>query len=223
MYGNPPIFLPQVSNREDLLLTVSIFDDDTGAPVNLSNTMTASGNAFSGALWTVTDGTIVTSSTTPLTIPVPPIGGQLQAVSLTVTPGLGILQGDPIRIADATGNNWMVGVVSTYATATGALVCQIGSSLQFEIRRGPPRNDGSGYIPWYDFGTPDAQGPLVKAALGTGISIIDLGFLQIFIPEATFRRLNIGTFTGAMTMFDGSSTRQVFIASIPVLYGSVTQ
>ena len=37
MYASP-ILLPQFSNREDLLLPVSIFDDDTGQPINLSGT-----------------------------------------------------------------------------------------------------------------------------------------------------------------------------------------
>jgi hypothetical protein len=223
MYGNPPIFLPPVSNREDMLISTSIYDDDTGQPVNLSSTVTASGAAFSSANWVVTDGAISTTSTTPLTIPVPPIGGQLTALTLTVAPGLGILGGDAIKIADPTGQNYMLGTVTSYTASTGTLVCQIGSTFQFEIRRGPPRNDGSGYVPWYDFGTPDDQGPLLSAALGTGVTIVDIGFLQVLIPESKFRQLNIGTFMASLTMFDGVATRQVYLANLPVLYGGVTR
>jgi hypothetical protein len=220
MYGNPPIFLPPVSNREDLLISISIFDDDTGQPVNLSGTVTARGAPFSGANWVVTDGPIATTSITLLTIPVPPIGGQTSG-TLVVPPGLGMLGGDAVKIADPTGLNYMLGTVSSYNNATGLLVCQIGSTFQFEIRRGPPRNDGSGYVPWYDFGTPDDQGPLLSAALGTGITIVDIGYLQVLIPAVIFQQLNIGTFMASMTMSDGVATRQVFLANLPVLYGGV--
>jgi hypothetical protein len=37
MYANP-ILLPQYSNREDLLLPISIFDDDLNQAINLSGT-----------------------------------------------------------------------------------------------------------------------------------------------------------------------------------------
>jgi len=223
MYGNAPILLDPRTNREDFLLSVSIFDDDTGLPVNLANTATASGNAFTGALWTVTDGVISTTSTTSITIPTFPIGNQLSALSLTVGLGLGIVQGDAVKIADATGLNYMLGTVTSYTPSNGLLVCQIGSTFQFEIRRGPPRNDGSGYLPWYDFGTPDQLGPLLSASLGNGILITDLGYMQILIKEAQFRQLGLGTFSADLTMFDGVNTKQVFIANLPVLYGGVTQ
>lgn len=223
MYANQPILLPPTSNREDLLISVSIFDDDTGDPINLSSTITVSGAPFSGASWVVTDGPISTTSTTPLTIPTPPIQGELTALTLTVGTNLSIVPGDAVKIADPTGGNWMAGTVTSYTASTGTLVCQIGVTFQFEIRRGPPRNDGSGYVPWYDFGTPGETGALLSAALGTGVTITDLGFLQVLIPEARFRKLAIGTFTANLTMFDGVATRQVFIASLPVLYGGVTQ
>ena len=223
MYQNPPVLLPPISNREDLAISVSIYDDDTGEAINLSATVTASGAPFSGASWVVTVGSVATTSTTPLTIPTPPIGGQLEAVTLTVGAGLPIVQGNAVKIADATGTNYMLGTVTSYTPATGTLTCQIGSTFQFEIRRGPPRNDGSGYIPWYDFGTPDAQGALIKAALGTGITIADLGIIIIAIPETIIRQLATGTFGAYLTAFDGVNTRQIFIASLPVLYGGVTQ
>ena len=223
MYQNQPVLLPPVSNREDLLISVSIFDDDTGDPINLSSTVTASGMPFSGSNWVVTDGPIATTSATPLTIPTPPIQDELAALTLTVGTNLAIVPGDSVKIADPTGVNWMVGTVTSYTASSGTLVCQIGCTFQFEIRRGPPRNDGSGYVPWYDFGTPDEIGPLLSAALGTGVTITDIGYLQVLIPEPTFRKLAIGTFTANLTLFDGVATRQVFIANLPVLYGGVTQ
>jgi hypothetical protein len=205
-----------------MLLSVSIFDDDTGDPVNIADCATASGFAFTGTHWTVTDGAISTTSTTSITIPVFPIGNQLSALALTVGAGLGIKGGDAVQIVDqGNARNFMIGTVTSYSP-NGALVCQIGSTFQFEIRRGAPRNDGSGYVPWYDFGTPNEIAPLIKAALGTGVTIVDLGYLQVLVPESTFRQLAIGTFNASLTMFDGVATRQVFIAHLPVWYGGVT-
>jgi hypothetical protein len=224
MYNNQPVLLPQVSNREDLLISVSIFDDDTGNPVDLDGCTTASGNAFTAAAWTVTDGTISTTSATSFTIPALPIGNQLSALNIVVGAGLGILQGDPIKIADTlTGLNFVLGTVTSYTPTNGQLVVQVGNTFQFEIRKGAPRNDGSGYLPWYDFGTPDQEGPLLSASLGNGVMITDLGYLQILIPESKFRQLNPTTYSAALTIFDGVNTRQVFLANLPVLYGNVTQ
>lgn len=225
MYGNPPIFLSPRSNREDFLESISIFDDDTGDPVNLSNTVTASGLAFSGTVWAVSIGgtTLFITLLSPLTIPVPPIGNQLAAFTFTFYTGQFIVPGQPIKIADPTGLNYMLGTVTSYNSNTGTLVSQIGNTFQFEIRRGPPRNDGSGYVPWYDFGTPGDIGAVIRASLGNGVMITDLGYLQVLIPEVTFRRLHLGTYHASMTMFDGTNTRQVFIANLPVLYGGVTQ
>jgi hypothetical protein len=55
-----PVLLPQFSNREDLLLTVSLFDDDTGQPIKVDGCTTALPFAFTGTAWTVTDGPIIT-------------------------------------------------------------------------------------------------------------------------------------------------------------------
>jgi len=223
--------LPQVTNREDLLLMISLFDDDTAQPIKLDGCTTFNALPFTGAAWTVTDGAIVTASTTPLTIPVFPIGNQVSTLSLTIAKNLSINVGDPVTVKDtASGLNSMTGYVVSYAAATGALVCQIGLTYQFEIRRGGPRNYGGGFVPWFDFGTPDDLGPLLSASLGNGITIIDVGMLQLLIPEATFKTLGSGTFSGtttgtlnaALTMTDSVNTRQVFLVQLPVLYGGVT-
>jgi hypothetical protein len=59
-----------MSNREDLLLPVSLVDDDTGDSMNLSGTIGS--GTFSNS--TVVDGTIATTSTPSITIPVLSIG-----------------------------------------------------------------------------------------------------------------------------------------------------
>jgi hypothetical protein len=208
-----------MSNREDFLLPVALYDDDLDVPINLSGT-TGSGTFSS---WTIVDGAIATTSATTITIPTFPIGNQLSALALSVATDLSITPGDPITITDAvTGQNSMTGYVTRYAAATGALVVQIGVTFQFEIRRGGPKNTGSGYVTWYDFGTPDNVGPLLSASLGNGIFITDLGTIQITIPEKLFRKLEGGTYMCGLTMTDSVNTRQLLVATLPVVRGGVT-
>lgn len=216
-----PVDLPAVSNREDFLLSASVVDDETGAFYNMAG-VTGSGTFNS---WTVTDGDIVTASNTSITIPQFPVGNQLLALALTVGTGLGILAGDPITIADATGNNTMSGYVLSYAAATGALVVQIGVSFQFEIRKIGPRSPGygyGGYGPSYDCGGASGNAPEITASLGNGILITDVGYLQITIPESLFRKLHGGTHQVALTMTDSVNTRQLFVGSLPVIRGGVS-
>lgn len=215
-----PVDLPMMSNREDFLLPVSLFDDDTGNAINLSGT-TGSGTFSS---WNVVDGAIATTSSTTITIPQLPIGNQLSALPLTVGVGLGILAGDPITITDAaTGLNSMTGYVTSYAATTGALIVQIGVTFQFEIRKAGPKHLGSGYVTRYDFGVFDNVGPLLSASLGNGILITDTGYLQITIPERLVRKLEGGTYVCALTMTDSVNTRQLMVGSLPVIRGAVTQ
>jgi hypothetical protein len=232
MYGNPPVFLPPFSNREDFLLTVGIYDDDTGYPVNMTGiTLANSGVAFTGSSWTVTDGLITTTSTTTITIPTLPITtNTLAALPLTVGTNLAINVGDQIVIADSTGLNTLTGMVTSYTASTGAIVAQIGWTYLFEIRRAPPRNTGSGYITWYDFGTPEEYGPILQASLGAGISVISTGVVQIQIFSGAaptnglgnFSGLHGGTYFACMTATDGLNTRQVFIGKLPVYHGGVS-
>jgi len=222
-----PVLLPAFSNREDFLLTASLFDDDTAQPINLSGINIANPGNFTGSNWTVTDGSIVTSSSTPITIINYPLGGDLTALALTVGTGLAIVAGDPVVISDPTGTNTMIGYVVSYASSTGALVCQIGVTFQFEIRS-ERRPDVSGfaddYTPFFDFGgglSPSSP-PLISASLGNGITHIDVGVIQILIPESIMRRLANRTYLASLTMTDSVNTRQIFIGKLPTQWGGVT-
>jgi hypothetical protein len=224
VYVNP-VYLPQFSNREDLLLTVSLFDDDTGQPIKLDGCTTALGQPFTGSAWTVTDGAIVTSSVTPLTVPVFPLfSASLLAMALTVGVGLAINPGDPIVIADTpTGLNTFTGYVTSYSATSGILVVQIGMSFLFEIRRRGPQFSGSGYETWYDFGVPGECGPLIVATNGQGISIVDIGLVQVLIPAVMMQRLHGGTYHTGMVFTDGANTRQISIGMLPIFQGSVSK
>ena len=215
-----PVLLPAVSNREDLLLTLGIFDDDTGEAIELSGRTLANPGDFTGAVWTVTDGAIVTASTTSLTIPDFPISNQLEAVTLTVGLNLAILPGDPITIADPTGLNTMTGYVVSYAAATGVLVVQVGCQFEFEIRGGGDCNDG--YTASYDLMGWGGTGPIILANLGNGIThhrndrhraSADRG------PKPARRCATREPIEVGMGMFDGQDTRQVFIGDLPITRG----
>lgn len=219
MYAHP-ILLPPISNREDLLRTIALFDDDTGPGIDFSGRSLARPGDFVGANWTVTVGNVVTASLTQLTIKDYPFGNEMQAISPFVGQNLAILPGAFAIIADPTAKNTMFGYVTSYAPATGALVCQIGSSFQFEIRGHEQDFDG-GYGPASYIGVDDTA-PIISASLGAGLTVVDIGRVQIRIPEATIRQLRHRTYRAAMTMFDGSDTRQLFVGKQPVIGGGVT-
>jgi hypothetical protein len=221
MYAWPVLF-PPLTNREDLLVTVSLFDDDTGAPLDLVRRTLAAPGDFTAAVWTVTSGAIVTASVTPLTIKDYPVGLEMQALALTVGVGLAILAGSPVTIADtATGLNTMTGYVTSYAPATGKMVAQIGVAFQFEIRGSQRDDDFGAYGSSSQIGTDCFEQPIIAAQLGSGITVIDLGVLQIRIPESTIAKLRHKTYGAAMAMYDGADTRQVFIGKLPVQSGGV--
>lgn len=221
------MILPEVSNREDFLLTCSIFDDDTGDPIKLDGCTTAiAGQPFTGSAWIVFNGIQSTTSATVLTIPVFPIiaAGQA-ALSLFIGANLAYSQGDPVSIKDVNPLNSMNGRVLSYSPSTGALVVQIGMVFDFEIRRGGPRSDawGCGYNTFPDIGSINDYGPLIQAQLGTGIAIIDIGMVQVIVPVATFQRLRGGTYTVGMVFSDSVSTRQLFAGTVPVIQGAVSR
>jgi hypothetical protein len=234
-----PVALQPVSNREDFLLTLQVWDDDLSQLVNLTGCTTANNLPFTGSAWTVTDGSITTTSATTLNITFsspqgannPSNTAPNPALTLTVGTNLGILPGDQVQIVDTpTGLNGMIGTVVNYTKATGVLICQIGWSFQFEIRRPDFNQAGTGgYIDFWDWGTPNDASPLFALALGSGISYLQGGYVQVLILETQFRTTLNGspmagndTYLVGMTGSDGYSTRQIFVGTLPVIYGSVT-
>lgn len=226
MLFSDDITLPRFSNREDLYLLIGIYDDDTGEPLNLSGC--TGGIGGQSASWTVTitalpgipnSVNVVTSSLTLLTIA---SGTQ----TLTIARNLTIFPQQPVTLADTSGGGTMFGTVLSYVPTTGVLQVSIGMQFTFEIRRAQPRNVVDGYVSWWGIGTTADYGPLIVAYTGSGISIIDLGIIQIEILETRMRQLwtpNYGnTFGVGLQMFDGHSTRQIFTGSLPIVFGGVT-
>lgn len=219
-----PVLLPAQSNREDFLRTVSLFDDDTGQAIDLSGRTLAAPGDFTGNAWTITDGNIVTASVTQLTIKDYPFGNEMQAIAPVVAPNLAILAGDRITISDLTGKNTMTGYVVSYAPATGAMVVQVGCAFEFEIR-GHHNADGygDGYGSSSLIGSYDCSNqPIISAQLGNGITVVDVGVIQVRIPASTIAQLHHKTYGAAMTLFDGYDTRQMFVGKQPIISGGVT-
>lgn len=214
-----PIALPITTNREDLTLSLSLFDDDTGEAIDLSGRTLGVPGDFTGAAWIVTSGSVVTASASQLTIKDYPINAEMQALPLIVGQGLGILAGDPVTIADATGLNTMTGFVTSYVAATGAMVCRIGVAFDFEIMGGYQGCDG-GYGPNWAVSSAYEQ-PLIRAQLGSGVSLVDVGVAQVAIPASVMAQLTHRTYSAALAVQLGGETRQLFVAQLPIISGGL--
>lgn len=223
MYGYPVRSSP-FTNRETYTSLIRVADDDTGDFVNMAGVI-GSGTFNS---WNVRAGATLTTSSTTITIPVFPFGGNLSALALTVPPALVINQNDPIVIADLSGVNQMLGYVISYNVVSGALVAQIGCTFQWEVTRsGPPRTDwNDGYTPFASAGVGVYNGctPLLTATLANGkILYVEPSVIQVQVPEIEMRRLGLGTYQAALTVNDSQVTRQVYVEDLPILIGGVTQ
>jgi hypothetical protein len=216
-----PVLFPVQTNREDFLRTMSLFDDDTGQAIDISGRTLAAAGDFTGSSWTITDGLIGTTSTTPLTIKDYPFGSEMQAISPIVGINLAILAGDFVTISDPTGKNTMSGYVTSYAPSTGALVVQVGCSFQFEIRGHHNQDSSCDYSDSSSNIGVDTMSPIISAQLGNGITAVGLGIIQIRIPASTIAQLHHRTYKAAMTMFDGYDSRQAFVGKLPMVSGGV--
>ncbi len=219
-----PVLLPAITNREDFLKTVGLFDDFTGQPIDVSGRTLKNPGDFTAANWTVVDGLINTVSVSQITIKDYPFGNEMQQIPLTVAPNLAILAGDFITVADVlTGLNTLYGYVTSYVAATGALVIQVGVAFDFEMRGSHHHNDF-----WCDYGSPWGIGtdssdtPIVQAQLGSGITVVGVGVIQIKIPAATLFKTRHRSYNIAMAAYLGGDTRQIFLGKQPILYGGLS-
>jgi hypothetical protein len=150
-----PVYLPEFTNREDLLLTVALFDDDTGDALDMSGVTRVLPGSYTNNLWMVTDGPYISLSHTQLTIPDYPIGDELQSVSLVVDPGLPFMPGDPVSIANAPGGIAISGPFgpppTPYITTTGTPYVTEDSTVFLPASAAPipGQNTMTGYITSY--------------------------------------------------------------------------
>lgn len=223
MFQNPTLF-PQVTNRESWSPIISLFDDDTGEPINL--TYTTGTGAFSSwvvAVSSTLQGTTLfsTNSASSLLIGT----GVLNAV---VGTALAIIPGQFVAFTALTGTASMMGVVNSYNASTGALQFTVSTmAVALEIRRdrfGSGQRNDTGYVNFFDYGNVDDWGPLISLSIGNGITIVDIGTLQVYVSEAQMRGLSGRTHIVAavLTSADGIDARQLFLGRLPVLDGYMT-
>lgn len=221
-----PVQFPEITNRESWSPLIGIYDDSTGEPINLSNT----GGVGAYANWVVQTsaalyGTTIltTSSASSLTV-----GSGVQNAVLPT--GLAIIPGQYVNFLYQPDNTqFMAGIVNSYNSATGAIQFTVATmTMQLEIRRIRNAGDGyglDGYSDTYgEWGSVECNAPILSASIGNGISIVDIGIIQIYFSETSMRSLGRGMHSVASTLAssDGVDVRQLFLGRLPVFFGGVT-
>jgi hypothetical protein len=221
----PQTQFPAITTRESWSQLIGVYDDDTGDPINLTNT-SGQGTFASWAVQisaTLYGAALInTTSLTSLTIGNGPF-------TATIPSGLAITPGQFVKfLSQANNTNWMQGQITAYNPATGVISFNIATvSIELEIRRisrhGSDFRD-SGYGANYTLGSYDWGAPILSASIGNGITIVDRGIFQIYFSETQFRSLGSGMHSVAATLAsaDGIDVRQLFLGRLPVLSGNVT-
>jgi hypothetical protein len=221
----PATQFPQITNRESWTQLVGVYDDDSGDPINLTNTQGQGTFASWAAQVAATlsgPGVLATTSLTSLAIG----NGTFAAV---VGTGLAITPGQFVTfISQADTTQWMQGQVVSYNAATGAISFTVATvAIELEIRRVARHGSdfrSSGYGAAYQLGSYDCDRPILTASIGNGITIVDQGIFQIYFSETQFRQLGSGMHSVAATLAsaDGVDVRQLFLGRLPVFSGGVT-
>lgn len=213
-----------MTNRESWSPIISLFDDDTGKPINLTYTL----GSGTFASWNVDVSATLqgaalfsSNSSSSLTIGTGVFNAVLPA-------GLAIVPGQFVTFTALTGTGVMMGVVNSYNASTGAIQYTVSTmTVALEIRRdrfGTGQRNDTGYVNFFDYGNVDDWGPIISLSLGNGITIIDVGTLQVYIAESQMRQLAGRTHIVAavLTSADGIDARQLFLGRLPVLDGYMT-
>lgn len=120
--------------------------------------------------------------------------------------------------------SWAPPPVTVADEDTGEPFDLTGASITIELRCAGPSAGFYGYPThsiWYDaFGGPPA--PQLTAAIGSGITVVDVGAFQINLTPDQMRTLRPGTYdVGCLITRDGDA-RQLFLGKLPVLFGGVS-
>src|SRR5260221_9388794 len=134
---------------------------------------------------------------------------------------------NPVTLPAVTNRESYSQILGLYDDDTGDPLNLAGYTFTAEVRRKRiPRTDESGYTPNYDYGGVNDWGPMITLALGSGLTIIDLGQLQFNITLQQMRTLTgpeVYSFAISISN-DGfvNNAQQIFVADLPVLYGALT-
>lgn len=101
-----------------------------------------------------------------------------------------------------------------------------GFTIDFEIRKAQPHEQaGSGYVPFYDWGAVESDGPILTASTANGAAtIVGTGMIQVYFSQAQMRTLHAHTYNCNCIITDPTSvnTKQILHATLPILGGGVT-
>ena len=127
---------------------------------------------------------------------------------------------NPVHFAEVTNRESWSQIIELADADTGDDIDLTGYTFACEIRSMPRHaRYGDTYGEWYDY--PDVR-PVIALALGSGITVIDIGKIQLDITIAQMRTLGPGVYSIALTATLDPDTRQIFLGTLPVLYGGVT-
>lgn len=137
---------------------------------------------------------------------------------------------NPVLFAQITNRETWTQIIGINDDDTGDLVSLTDINnfslydIAVEIARSTLRpGGGSPYSPYYLPGYyDDAYQPVITAALGSGITIIDTGTIQVRLTKTQMKTLGAGTYDVYCTITekaDPDEARQMFIGRLSVFYG----
>lgn len=136
---------------------------------------------------------------------------------------------NPVLFPQITNREGWSPIMSIADDDTGDLIDLTNYTFALEIRRLNINNGSAGsrgYGDSWDVGEYLTDGPIITASLGNGITVIDIGVIQVFLTSAQMRSLpGPATYSVAMTATssdDPTNTRQIFLGRLPVLDGMVS-
>lgn len=130
---------------------------------------------------------------------------------------------NPVYFPQVTNRESWKAIVTCKDGDTGELIDLTGFTFACEVRRVPNNLlDQSGYVPYYDYGSVDDAGASITLALGSGVTVVGLGQVQLDITVAQMRSLAPDTYSIALTAMLDDEARQVFLGTLPVQFGGVT-
>lgn len=133
---------------------------------------------------------------------------------------------NPVLFPAVTNRESWSQIIGFYDDDTGDALDLTPYTFACEVRLRDRRSqfDQSGYTPNYDYGGVTDYGPLVTLALGSGITVVATGQLELDITVDQMRTLCAGTYLISLVLSDGTPTgsRQIFRGYLPVLFGGVT-
>lgn len=131
---------------------------------------------------------------------------------------------NPVLFPAVSNRESWQNIIGLYDIDTGEPIDLTDLTFVCEIRRTGQamRPYDSGYSNFGDIGAANDYGPQIVLTLGAGLTVVDLGMLQVSISLDQMRTLSPDTYSIAMTASNGVDQRQLFLGRLPILFGGVS-